>query len=528
MASADRLLLLLIMTTMMMSSSFALSRLSAAASSERRDEHALQKRGKLETAGEYIEKIQSILDPVIDLIPVAGPTINHILKVTSIILKGNEPDATTILIKTEFDNLNFKIDQFHVATKWAIWASTCSQYEVNINRAYDDFQTLIRVCNDPKVKKEEKLNRINLFKKDYKAGALTAVKDLHKKLTTQQMSPSGFRKLLTDYVRCHEKEIRDFSLLINKLLYRGNTVRYFYSQMNGVPEAGELAQKAFESISLMYQIHKDCIINADKYIKQDILGIIENSSNRKQLAKDVRMHLEKAYSRYDWIAVAFITRHSKHTSKFRKPANLHTVTSFFEVTKGEVSVAVARQLKGSHSKATAVRQAIEKCVPKSTACNQVEDKLRGCAEAVDRVKVGETITAVHAYIDKAHDSFNALDAKQAPEPLQEDESVDPDTASTVPYVYTGKCTKYFIFPLGHYRVLIKSDEEIQKVDPCSKKQCGGPGKGKCVVLEKTLVAVCECEAQRYGVHCEDSVDGYKDNMIRENTGALQASSRVTG
>lgn len=115
--------------------------------------------------------------------------------------------------------------------------------------------------------------------------------------------------------------------------------------------------------------------------------------------------LGKTDDRYDWMVVAFLTKNSHHDTT--KSLNKHILTGFTEVTKGEVSVAIARQVKGTHTKAIKVKQAIDMCLVKSVLCYKVAEKLSKCKETVETIVVSETYTAVHAFRLNAHDGHGA-------------------------------------------------------------------------------------------------------------------------
>ncbi|GLD55045.1 uncharacterized protein AKAME5_000759000 [Lates japonicus] len=166
----------------------------------------------------------------------------------------------------------------------------------------------------------------------------------------------------------------------------------------------------------------------------------------------------------------------------------------------EQLVAVAKQVKGSHSKAAAVIEAIRKCIPESVKiCVDVAQKQEECRETVFGKRFSQTYTAVHAFKIKSQTSTSAVEA-----PEDEDLVLTESALSSPPSsLFTGKCGKLF----GKFVVFIKSDEEIMGEKLCSKVKCGK--NGKCVDVSDTLLAMCECQYPYYGEHCEMSLESYK-------------------
>ena len=232
----------------------------------------------------------------------------------------------------------------------------------------------------------------------------------------------------------------------------------------------------------------------------------KNTKKRQKLAHEVRLVLAESYGSYDWMVVAFKTRNSKH--KVWKSFDKHVLLGFTVVPEGDITVAVARQAKGKHTMADIVRRAIERCVTKSVECHQVKKVLEACKERVDTFPVTQTYSAVHAFIDRPHDSY---DAKEAPE-----EIFDNSLNSSVPYFYKGVCKKYKVSPKvnkgGEFIVLIKSDEDLKNKDPCSNRDCGGDQRGTCVRVKDAYVALCDCKQNYYGLKCENSLEDYKKEL----------------
>ncbi|KAL1276678.1 hypothetical protein QQF64_036301 [Cirrhinus molitorella] len=453
-----------------------------------------------------ITTITSIACPFLELIPVCGSALSFIVKMVGLGVSLTNKNQGMIALMDELVNLNTKLDQYHVEQTWNSWASGAyHKPEVEINVAWSKYTTLLR-----SLKQAKDVSEMQRHQEDFK-GAYTsfepATNTLHKLLMakgTTFINPLG--DLLAEHVNCHEKSIREYSVFINKLIYKGNTMNYFYYKLKDIASKPMIdlgAQIHYEAMSAMFQVHMKCINSSTDYVKKDVTGLIDGKIKHTELAKKVWSSLVKDYDRYDWMVVAFKTRKSSH--KIIETMNHHVLSGFTEVIKDSVSVAVARQVKGTHTKALVVAKAIGKCVDKSVLCYKVAEELGKCSEIVENRPVSQTYTAVHAYLRKAHDSHNAQEVDEDYEVSASPE----DQSSQTPYIYKGECQRSPLVKGGKFVVLIKSDEEIMTVDPCSKLDCGGRERGSCVRVPDMFLAVCQCNTNYYGQNCEQSLDDYK-------------------
>lgn len=364
---------------------------------------------------------------------------------------------------------------------------------------------LLKDCAKPCIDSLKKDGKDRIVKEYFKK-AEKFVDELHYHITASGGYNAEYEKLLKDHVRCHDHRIKLYSAINAWLVYKAIIMTHFYNRFkNSTTNEDSLANKAYEISAAMFQIQKNCISDPDPFVKLDVLDRIDPSVKRKDLAREIRKYLDKTYNRYDWMVVAFITDHSNHKSIFTKWKNRHILTGFIVVEKGKISVAVAKQAKGTHKKTKEVIENIKKCYDENVACNKVKDKLEKCDKSKD------TYTAIHAFIHKKHDSVHALEAEEAPT----EEHLDPEEEEKFPYIYTGKCSISPGVNVGHFRVLVKSDEEWMKEVPCNNVNCGGPKQGKCVPVKSALIGVCQCEKGYYGESCEESVEEYKKSIFSE-------------
>lgn len=509
MASAGLLFL------MLMSFSFLIST-STSDDQKQLQETSSKTLDKVKYIATYIEKIGLALSPVMLLIPVHGAIISKVFSsaglVASKINKNLNGEISLQDLIYEFDNLNSKLEQYHIEQKWETWASGAyHKPEIKINIAWTKFNTMLHSVMEAKDDKEKERHEKEFLETYSKYEPAT--KTLHALLTakgTTFINPLG--NLLAEHVKCHEKDIREYTVFIYKLIYKANTMNEFYYNLKGIKSEArvdEEAKIAYDAASIMFQIHKKCIINSMDFIKKDVETLIDKTKTRTELAKEVWSFLVKEYDRYDWMVVAFKTKKSNRPIK---SLNSHILTGFTEVTKEGISVAVARQMKGTHTKTTSVKQTIGRCIDESVKCHKVAKKLSECTETMEGTPVTQTYTAVHAYIREAHDSYST---KEETDEEDEVSAAPEDQETQTPAVYIGKCKKYLGLMKGKFVVLIKSDEEIEATDPCSKLNCGGEERGKCVKVENMFLAMCECNSPYYGEHCEESLEDYKKYLKGE-------------
>lgn len=312
---------------------------------------------------------------------------------------------------------------------------------------------------------------------------------------------------LAEHVKCHEKEILEYTFLILTLIIKGNMMNEYYYTLKDIESKArddEMMNNVYEAMTAMFDIQKRCIANSMTYVLQDVKPLIDKSEKRDILAKEVWSFLQETYDRYDWMVVAFITKNSNH--KLFKTLNKHVLTGFHNVSTQRITVAVARQVKGTHSKAQEVSKAIESCVSQKVPCYKVAETLSACAQEVKGIPgipVSKTYTAVHAYTDKdnPHQSIEAQEANPPPK----------KPSAQTPYIYTGDCAGS-----GKFVVLIKSDKEMTEKDLCSKMDCGEKKRrGTCIPIEDMSLAMCQCNYRHYGQYCENDIDDYRKKIETE-------------
>ncbi|XP_035512361.1 uncharacterized protein LOC118324239 [Morone saxatilis] len=469
--------------------------------------HPNQHANMVKKLGSWLKKnfrgIGGVLIASIEPVPVAGAPIAGALKTLLLVTPNEDPLDT---VNSNLKALTIKLDTFSAELKWAAWAAGAYQMPVNnIEKAWIKYTELVRASTGNEALKTDFFT----FYSQYADSTLV----LHQFLTAKSPSVTqNLGDLLADRLRCHEKDIKAQFLYLNKLMCKGNVLNEKYYEFKGKDNNARVdtAHKiASESASALITSHKRCISDSAAYIEKDIFERIDDTQKHQEIADNIRAFLVKTYDRYDWMVVAFTTQNSRHKPKLLKR---HDLSGFTEVQRGTVTVAVAKQVKGAHTKTATVIEAIKRCLPQGVImCLDVTQKLMECQETVFGKSLSQIYTAVHAYKKSSHTSTNTVEAPNDEDSALPESSVSlKGQSSLTPHVFTGKCGTIF----GKFIIFIKSDEEIMGVDPCSKKKCSQ--NGECVVVPGTLIAMCECQYPHYGEHCEMTLETY-NRQLRQNT-----------
>lgn len=414
--------------------------------------------------------------------------------------------------------LDVKLDIYRAEMKWDTGAGGAFQMTVNnIEEAWTKYSQLKSSFQ----KSEKRVALENMFFTFYNQHADDTLV-LHQLLTAGSDSlTENLGDVLAAKLRCHEKDITDQFLYLNKLIRKGDILndKYYNFKDANTEDRDSIAKRmASESASALVQSYHRCISGSAPYIERDVFELIDETKKHQEIANTVKDYLDKTYDRYDWMVFAFTAFYSKGRTYLLKR---HVFSGFTEVKKGSVSVAVAKQVKGSYTNAYVVKDAIKECLSDQILCENIPNELKKCKKKVSGKMLSETYTAVHAFKINSQTATSAVDEGSqclSIESSNPDDIMLADGTSEAPNVLISECGKV----LGKYMVFIKSDEEINDVDPCEKIKCDNGG--KCVKVSGTSVGVCECKYPFYGKHCKKSLDKYKGGLLKESTEVRPLSS----
>lgn len=443
---------------------------------------------------DHREEIRGAITPIFDLIEMADPRIKPAIEIIVLIATGKKPEDKVLkTVVNEFQNLNFKLDKYHREQKWDTWASGAyHKTEIDIKEGYNSYMILLDSLSETNdIEQWQTLK--NEFTTSYQKYE-PATRTLHELMTaTHPTFINNLGVMLADHLKCDQNDTREYSEFVQDLMFKGTFVNACYYKYKNIATSARRnnANKIQHDVaSAIFKMQIYCLNQITEYVEMDVKDLIDEKKNRTELANEIRKKLEEKDERYEWMVVAFKSSNSEH--KHFLLLNKHILTPEFTLVKKDgITVAVARQLKGKHSKTVQIKSAIDKCLKMKNVpdnlipCSKVAEKLSECAEKVDTVPMSQTYTAVHAFAGSAHESHSESDNN---------------------FVIEGKC---FILSLlngfkGEYHVMLKSDEEI-KGNPCQTHKCGAENQGKCVTAGSPSVALCECNYPYYGKTCEKKI-----------------------
>ncbi|XP_078018695.1 uncharacterized protein LOC144458859 [Epinephelus lanceolatus] len=428
--------------------------------------------------------------------PVVGPPLAAAIKTFLLLI----PEADTLnAIKSELRGLHFKLETFRAELKWDAWAAGAYQIPIsNIEKAWIKYTELVSSYKTTDTEKEALKQKFVTFYSQYADSTLV----LHRFLTAKHAAiTQNLGDLLADRLRCHEKDIKVQFLYLNELMCKGNMLNEEYYEFTGTntnARVNALHKIASQSASALTTSHQRCLSDSAAYIERDIFERIDDTKKHGEIEGRIRAFLAKTYDRYDWMVVALMTHNSKHDLSI---LNRHVLSGFTKVEKGTVTVAVAKQVKGGYTKTAAVKEAIKKCLPQRfKKCLNAAEKLQKCQETIFGKRLSQTYTAVHAF-KKERKTLKLV------EESDDEDSVTPVSSSLTNHLFTWDCGKFS----GKFTIFIKSDEELgSREELCSEVDCGQ--NGKCVVVQGTFIAICECQYPYYGERCEMRLESCKRSL----------------
>uniref|UniRef100_A0A3P8Q622 EGF-like domain-containing protein n=1 Tax=Astatotilapia calliptera TaxID=8154 RepID=A0A3P8Q622_ASTCA len=261
---------------------------------------------------------------VASVVPVVGAVFSLLMTIAILIDEHVNDKSLLKDIKEEFEKIDLKLEKHHRELKWNIWAAaTYSKPEMKIRTAWTEYKTLLGSLAGAKDQDERKRHEksfIEAYSKYEKAPR--EMGELLKKTGKSFVNNLGDE--LAEYVKCHEKEIIEYTYLILTLIFKGNMMNQFYYRLKNIQSEArndEMKKNVYEALAAMFEIQKQCIDSSMTYVKQDVKPLIDKSKKRDDLAQEVWDFLQKTYDRYDWMVVGFITKKSRH--KTIKTLNKH-------------------------------------------------------------------------------------------------------------------------------------------------------------------------------------------------------------
>ncbi|KAJ0059886.1 hypothetical protein NL108_014571 [Boleophthalmus pectinirostris] len=426
------------------------------------------------------KELAELITNTLGSVPAAGAVFSSLLKIP---LKLIPQEDKLKGIQSEMTALNTRLDIFYEELKWAS----------------NDFQKILNDIDHAWLKYKPMKNNANALKSifcPFYSQYADSVSVLHKLLISKpETGEQSLADVLAKKLRCHEKDLEAKFLYLRKLVCRGNEMVKKCYELMGVdksliPDPVKMLQ---QSNSALFKTQQSCVSNSKLYIKRDIIERINDEIVHKDIANNIYNFLKEKYDRYDWLVVAFTTHFSKGMGRILKR---HVYSGFTAVQRGSVTVAVARQLTGSHKNIEYFKRDIGDHFRNiKIECRHVEDELL-------KMNITNAITAVHVY-KRAHNNHGRQEKEEEEEEEEEDKlAMSVVIGADKAYTVSGECKRRLGKP-GFYTIMIKSDEEVDNKNPCVSFKCENGG--KCEVVPRTNIPMCLCTDLFYGRRCENKI-----------------------
>ncbi|XP_030197379.1 uncharacterized protein LOC115532053 [Gadus morhua] len=412
---------------------------------------------------------------------------------------GAVAGAATGIIKTAVGNPDFKklMQKMQSIQRALTEVKSCirveqakhmyGEIELSINNAWVEHERFRDYSKTLKNVPEDQME------KHFKAISIGET-DLYSLFSLIQRKESFIERVyntIVEETRCHEERIATIEGHVNQLMFKRLFMNiHLYRYNNDDYSKTKIVSNVQYYYHGVMDLHKalllKCFDTDTTYIKQDFDYKLYNAEHTKprKMAKAIREYLSEKHFRYDWMVIVYETDNNvlTHITK-------HVLSKEFIVRTGPaLTVAAARQLKGSHTKVPNIKSEIEGCLKRDLRfilrCNSLQEKLGAC-------KLLVKITGIHYYrftsnSDSEETNRKAESAPEGTDPTEPEES----------YEYRGRCDAW-----SHFRVMIKSDEELLNADPCDSSPCQNGSKCKNLLA----VIVCECVYPYFGNTCEEVV-----------------------
>jgi len=250
----------------------------------------------------------------------------------------------------------------------------------------------------------------------------------------------------------------------------------------------------YEGLTALLKYQNTCFSKNKENVEKDVRAMLEKVKDEKRKKKAVKImeDLEEKYKRYDWVVIVYKTMHA-----IKKVVMKPIVSGFKTTTGSELNVAVARQLVGPHKQTKAIKTKFDMCRTsiKKKPCSKLEKTLKGCG-------LTDMYKAIHSYYNWYDGSAGPKNAPKTVTEKEEDDFADVEGNTDrddeeVDYIFKGTCGK----TRSSFKVIIKSDQELDTFNPCTKLDCKNGG--KCVTLIDFTLAKCECVPYYWGEFCEN-------------------------
>ncbi|XP_061574658.1 SE-cephalotoxin-like [Cololabis saira] len=389
-------------------------------------------------------------------------------------------------VNRKLDSISIQISNLQTDVKVYNYLSSYSDHEATIVTAW---KKLLELYDKKKSDKQMKSETVK-FTTDYKNNLVQkSVENLFHYLTVEGIAMSeNINKLYKEKYKCHIGQMGLYSLYLSDLMFKGMVLNQAYLQLTGKSSPNDKT-KMIKDLKKLYEIQIDTIhscLKKETYndqIKKDVMeqakGI--DAKKKKDIATNVKRHLDNKYSWYNWVVVVYDTKDEKK----------HKIFEMTKIPAGAVTVAVTYTLKSDQTNVKFVQKAAQECFEKIKC--KIDDRLKDCQNIYFKSEGGSDrpVNIVLSEYAKVTDMTKSKSFVELPEPT-----------------FQIKCKKNFLSKRNRISVHYSEKLIICNPGPCQNK-------GECERLLDSNQFWCKCKDGFHGEKCEKKIDTAKiDEMIK--------------
>lgn len=390
-------------------------------------------------------------------------------------------------VNRKLDSLSLQVSKLHTEMKWTSYASAYGKDENAIRNSWAKLKeftdkALIATTAEQKSRLAEQFTSFYLATKTE-----SSVANLYRYIT-ERSSDSLNRNLLQLII---EKSNGDFKILtryssyFTVLMVSGLKMNVFYYKLKGYDAEAKAQESAVQLSDTLLAIQDaliECANDFEKWAKLDAQKLgVKPFSDTKQLAKDIKEHLEQKFLWYDWVVIAH-SRDAEYEYTYGQSISLpvqdKTVVHLIHREKAAIAdYTVAHKLKSMWEKQD---MTFPECLGLKS------DFLRRFgAEAVTHIQY--------------------LHAASKPSDYAETKASDVELG----------CKRFYSvglrYQIRNINIFLKSRAVVRN-SPCSGVKCEN---GDCKPIKDTTQSFCRCHKMYRGPNCEISIQNEIDFAATE-------------
>ncbi|XP_051747435.1 SE-cephalotoxin-like [Ctenopharyngodon idella] len=386
-------------------------------------------------------------------------------------------------VNRKLDSLSLQISTLQTEMEWTNYASSYGKDENVIKNSWAKLTEFIKTAPAASTQ-EEKTRLAERFTTFYEnTGTENSVANLYRYIT--ENNPVSLNKNLLQLII--EKSNGDFNVLVQystyftTLMVSGLKLNVFYYKLKGYDaevKAKEAVTQLSNTLSAIQDALIECAGDFEKWAQKDAVKLSnQRFSSSKDLATDIKEHLESKFHWFKWIVIA-------HSNDVKNEFTFGQSINFYAQEK--TSIHLIHQEKGSvvdQNTKDSIKSSLQKemsSLSMTLQCETMKDELLSRFGA----KVTKHIWFLHV-VTKPSDYAQT------------------DVADIELSCHPGNLN------FRHFHIFLKGN--ILK-SPCSDVNCKH---GECKPIKDTTQGFCKCHKMFCGPTCEESIQNIIDYAALE-------------